>query len=135
MSLALFAYTRRADRDPQFILDLGLVYMVFTAVALAVVFHWAPQLAVSPVRPEISWAGAVIIMSAAIVPSTPRKTLIASFIAVSMNPLVMLLAGARGIGDFGPATNALMMHYPERDRVARLVRLHTQSRQRSAIHS
>src|SRR5262245_18447714 len=37
-SLLLFAYSRRANRDPRRILDLGLVYMVFTALALALTF-------------------------------------------------------------------------------------------------
>jgi hypothetical protein len=31
VSLALFAYTRKGERDPRFVLDLGLWYMVFTA--------------------------------------------------------------------------------------------------------
>jgi hypothetical protein len=39
VSLALFAYIRRGDRDPRFVLDLGLWYMVFTAFALSVMFH------------------------------------------------------------------------------------------------
>ena len=39
VSLALFAYTRRGQRDPKFVLDLGLVYMVFTAFALSQLFH------------------------------------------------------------------------------------------------
>ena len=37
-SLLLFAYTRTANRDPQRILDLGLVYMVVTALALGLTF-------------------------------------------------------------------------------------------------
>ena len=32
-SLLLFAYTRRGERDPLTVLDLGLAYMVFTAFA------------------------------------------------------------------------------------------------------
>ena len=30
-----------------------------------------------------------------------------------MNPIGMLWARARGLWDFGPATNALLMHYPD----------------------
>src|SRR5215204_7575955 len=30
-SLVLFSYTRRGERDPRSVLDLGLAYMVFTA--------------------------------------------------------------------------------------------------------
>ena len=43
-SLLLFAYTRTANRDPQRILDLGLVYMVLTALALGLTFHSGPIL-------------------------------------------------------------------------------------------
>src|SRR3981081_845253 len=39
VSLGLFAYTRRSQRDPRFILDLGLGYLIFTAVALSVTLH------------------------------------------------------------------------------------------------
>src|SRR3954468_14321188 len=42
ISLALFLYIRLGNRDPQFLLDLGLVYMVFTTLALALLMHWAP---------------------------------------------------------------------------------------------
>src|SRR5437660_1539185 len=40
ISLALFLYIRLGNRDPQFLLDLGLVYMVFTTLALALLMHW-----------------------------------------------------------------------------------------------
>jgi hypothetical protein len=43
-SLLLFAYTRTANRDPQRILDIGLVYMVLTALALGLTFHSGPIL-------------------------------------------------------------------------------------------
>jgi len=112
-SLALFFYIRNGDRDPRFILDLGLVYMVFTAAALGLVIHWYPLPQEWPVSPTISWIGAVVLMSAAIVPNSPMKTLIASLIAVSMNPLGMLIAKARGTWDFGSLSNVLVMHYPD----------------------
>ena len=52
-------------------------------------------------------------MFAAIVPNSPTKTLVAGLIAVSMNPLGMLIVKARGIWDFGPLSNVLLMHYPD----------------------
>ena len=59
------------------------------------------QIAIHPdgfrVFPMITWVGAVILMSSAIVPNTPGKTLIAGFIAASMNPLGFFIAKARGI--------------------------------------
>jgi eukaryotic-like serine/threonine-protein kinase len=112
-SLALFFYIRKGDREPRFVLDLGLVYMVFTAFSLGLIIHWSPVPKEWPVSPMISWIGAVVLMSAAIVPNSPMKTLIAALIAVSMNPLGMLIAKARGTWDFGSLSNALVMHYPD----------------------
>jgi serine/threonine-protein kinase len=112
-SLLVFAYTRTANRDPQRILDIGLAYMILTALALGVTFHSGPILPTLSVSPEISWIGAVILMFSAIVPSTRTKTLFAGLIAASMNPVGMLWARAQGYWDFGPASNALLMHYPD----------------------
>ena len=112
-SLLLFAYTRTANRDPQRILDLGLAYMVLTALALGLTVHSGPILPTRSVSPQISWIGAVILMFSAIVPSTRTKTLLAGLLAASMNPVGMLWARAQGSWDFGPASNALLMHYPD----------------------
>ncbi len=112
-SLSLFFYTRKADRNPRFILDLGLAYLVLTALALGVLFHWDRVPAGFPVTPMFTWIGPVVLMFAAIVPNSPPRTLVAGLIAVSMNPLGMFIAKARGSWDFGPSSNALLMHYPD----------------------
>jgi serine/threonine-protein kinase len=113
VSLALFAFTRRSQRDPRFILDLGLGYLIFTAFALSVTLHLGGAPEGTHVFPMITWVGVAVIMFAAMVPSTPRKTFITSLIAVSMNPISMLVQKANGSWDFGPWTNALVMHYPD----------------------
>ena len=112
-SLLLFAYTRTANRNPQRILDLGLGYMILTSLALGLTFHSGPILPTLSVAPQISWIGAVILMFSAIVPSTRTKTLLAGLVAASMNPVGMLWARAQGYWNFGPASNALLMHYPD----------------------
>src|SRR5256885_10710676 len=91
VSLALYLYTRRTNRGPRFVLDLGLSYMVYTAVALGVMFHLGGVPPHYMIRPEISWIGVVVLIFAAIVPTTPRKMLTAGIIAVSMNPVSMLI--------------------------------------------
>ena len=119
VSLALFAYTRRSKRDPAFILDLGLAYLVLTSFALGAMAHFGivaqgvRVLDPAMVRPEISWIGAVILMGAAIVPNAPAKVLAASLVAVSMNPLAMLIARSTYDIDIGPSRNVLLMHYPD----------------------
>jgi serine/threonine-protein kinase len=113
VSLGLYLYTRRKDSDPRLSLDLGLVYMVYTAVALGLLIHWEKVPQGLHVFPVISWIGAIVLIFAAIVPSTPGKTLVAGLIAVSMNPIGMVAAKLRGVWDFGGWENVLVMHYPD----------------------
>jgi serine/threonine protein kinase len=112
LSLALFGYTRTGERNPRFVLDLGLMYMIATAFALALIFHLG-GISSGDVMPEISWVGAVVLMFAAIVPTTPRKMLLAGLVAASMNPIAMLISKAQGTWDFGPSSRVLLMHYPD----------------------
>jgi serine/threonine-protein kinase len=113
LSLAVYWYTRRTHGDPQRVLDFGLGYMVLMALALGLMFHVDAGPSGRTVGPEISWVGAVVLMSAGIVPTHPVKMLVAGLVAVSMNPLSMMMARARGSWDFGPPRNALVMHYPD----------------------
>src|SRR5687767_141058 len=99
VSLALYFYIHRGDRDPERIIDIGLAYMVLTAFAVGV-----PGMDTSPV---IGWTGPVLLMAAAVVPAPTRKFAIAGFIAASMDPLgMMLVYPSVGIG------GAILMHSP-----------------------
>ena len=111
VSLAVYAYTR-GNRDPHSVLDLGLVFMVAMAAGAGLIQHWDPNRAVHDIKPEISWIGAIVLMSAAIVPTSPLKMLIAGTLAVSMNPFGMLIARVRGVW-LGPPSDILVMHYQD----------------------
>ena len=113
LSIALFIYTRRSRHEPQFVLDLGLVYMVVMALALGLMFHWGPVPEGWSILPEISWVGVMLLIFAALLPTSAPKLLIAGSIAVAMNPLGMLIAQARGIWNLGSPWNAVLMHYPD----------------------
>ena len=77
-SVLLFFYTRRSPITTRGrMLDLGLALHGPHRVRLGLMFHWEPMPADAPIAPEISWIGAVVLMFAAIVPSTPGKTAVA----------------------------------------------------------
>ncbi|HET7456429.1 MAG TPA: serine/threonine-protein kinase, partial [Gemmatimonadaceae bacterium] len=119
ISLALYFYTRHTRRDPRRVLDLGLVYLVVMGLALGLMIHTGVEPGDTPsanallIRPEISWIGVVVLITAAIVPSTPGKMAIAGLIAVSMNPVAMLHIRSQGHWDFLRWTDVLLMHYPD----------------------
>ncbi len=114
-SLGMYAYARTTKRDPAFILNLGLVYMVVTAFYIGLITHWfvTPTITTMNIEPVISWIGVVILMFAAVIPASPKKLIIAGLIAASMNPIGMFVSRARGMWDFGRSVNALLMHYPD----------------------
>src|SRR3954469_18431417 len=113
MSLGLYLYLRAREHDPQFIINLGLGYMVASAGALALMFHLrAPMTGPMDVSPMISWIGPIILMFAALVPGSPWKLFLAGLVAASMDPLGMAISQAVGHYQYGPFRNALLMHYP-----------------------
>jgi serine/threonine-protein kinase len=111
-SLALFFYLRR-ERDPRFVVDLGLGHMVALALAIGVAMHWGPASGEwRKVSPVITWIGPVILMFSGIVPIPPRKMAIAGFLAASMDPVGMLICRAYGHYTFDSLSDVLVMHYP-----------------------
>jgi hypothetical protein len=113
ISLGLYTYLRLGDRNPAFVMNLGLAYMVVCTAAIGLMSHWG-SFANTPAygSPMLSWSGPVILMFAALVPATPRKMAVAGFIAASMDPLGMMAAHAAGVYPHGGLMYALLMHYP-----------------------
>ena len=112
-SLGLYLFSRKPGRPPRLMLDLGLVYLVFTALDIALIWHWDAGNRATSVEPTFSWAGSLVLMFAAIIPNPPWKTLFAGLIAASTNPIGMLIARAYGSWDFGATGNIFLMHYPD----------------------
>src|SRR5215471_18648646 len=112
VSLALFFYSRRSKADPRSILNLGLVYLVVVSFAIGQMFHWSP-VGHASTAPMISWIGVVVLMFSAITPGTPLRTFVVGLLAVSMNPVGMLIARARGNWDFEHTSDVLVMHFPD----------------------
>ncbi len=114
ISLGLYVYLRTGDRDPGFVMNLGLAYMVVCTAAIGLMSHWGSFSTTPPVygSPMLSWSGPVILMFAALVPASPRKMLVAGFIAASMDPLGMMVAHALGVYPHGGLGYGILMHYP-----------------------
>src|SRR5215470_15683603 len=112
VSIALFLYVRSSTRPPGFILDLGLAYLVLTALELSVMVHWSPIPEDWRLSPEISWIGPVLLMFAAIVPVSPMKMLVAGLVTASMDPAGMWASGLAGHHHLGSPRDVLVMHYP-----------------------
>jgi serine/threonine-protein kinase len=94
-------------------MDLALGYMVAMAFGMGVLIHWArPWFVPTSVAPMITWTGPIILITAAIVPASPRKMLVAGLVAASMDPIGMVIAQTVGRYHFGPLRNAFLMHYP-----------------------
>jgi hypothetical protein len=113
ISLGMFLFTRSRERDPRFVMDLALVYMIACAACIGLMIHWGPP-SYTPMdaRPMITWTAPVILIFAALMPAPPWKMAMAGFIAASMDPLGMIIAQADGVYHFGPLRNAFLMHYP-----------------------
>src|SRR4051812_20232516 len=113
LSLSLSAYSRKSKRDPAVILDIGLVYVVISSLALGILWHAGTPPPGYQFMTQISWVGALLLMFAAIVPTPPAKMLAVGLLAASMNPIAMIIGMRRVSGDFGSPVIALVMHYPD----------------------
>jgi len=63
--------------------------------------------------PMLSWIGIMVMVFAALLPADPLRMTVAALIAVSMNPVGMLIARARGTWPFESWLTAWSMHYPD----------------------
>jgi serine/threonine-protein kinase len=93
---AVFVYVRYASHGLQTKSDAGLIFMLLNALFIAMVNTWAIAPTVETMR-HLSWNTIVILITAMIVPATPRKMLAASLGAASMDPLGVWMAHLRGV--------------------------------------
>lgn len=95
LSLVMLVLAARLRHRPVLLLDIGLVFMVLTSAIIAGWNQWLPI--EGRTGPSISWICIIILVYPTITPNTPGKILAAGVAAASMDPLGVLLAGARGI--------------------------------------
>ena len=107
-SALMYLYVRRAPQQPDTKLTAGLAYMVLNAVFVAV-FNSQVRLEAVPSTPSVSWNAVLILVFSMISPASPRRMLLASLAAASMDPLGVWVAHLRG----APTPSALftLLHY------------------------
>src|SRR5437764_7362701 len=96
ISFALFLYIRYAQCTPQSKTDFSLWYMLTNAAAIAVL-NTVIRPPTADSMGHLSWVTIVILVSSMVMPSAPRKILIASLVAASMDPLGVWIAHLRGL--------------------------------------
>jgi serine/threonine-protein kinase len=95
ISFFMWGYVRFSGDSARRKTDAGLAFLVWNAMGIAVLNTW-----VLPPPPEqtihLSWITVAILVYAVIAPASPRKMLVASLIAASMDPLALWLAYLMG---------------------------------------
>jgi eukaryotic-like serine/threonine-protein kinase len=106
VSLWLWRYIRQLSCRPRVALDLALVYEVLLAFGVGIVNQWEPHRVLAG---RLSWICVLVLLFPMLVPNTPRKTLIASLAAASMDPVGLLIAHWRGLEV--PAFTVILWNY------------------------
>jgi eukaryotic-like serine/threonine-protein kinase len=92
-SLAMTVLARRLSGKPVLV-DVGSGYLVLQCALVSILSQWAPV----PISPRVSWVCIPILFYPAIVPNTPKRTLVTSLLAASTEPLALyLLSQLRGV--------------------------------------
>jgi eukaryotic-like serine/threonine-protein kinase len=94
-NIATCIYVRRTRHPLQKKVDAGLVLMWLNAVLIAALNTWSQESLMHVTMP--SWATMVILVFSMIVPTTPRRMLIASLAAASMDTVAYGIASLRGL--------------------------------------
>jgi serine/threonine-protein kinase len=91
LSLGLYWFARGSKRSPRFLLDLALVYEVLIALSIGLLDYAVGTPA------GVSWIAVIILLFPSVIPSAPWKTLVAAFLAASMDPLAAVFWKSRGV--------------------------------------
>lgn len=95
LAALMWLFVRLAPHTAQAKADVGLLFFVGNAAAVALLNNWARSPIIDVVR-HVSWNAVVILVGAMIIPGSPRKMLVTALAAASMDPLAVGLAHLRG---------------------------------------
>jgi tRNA A-37 threonylcarbamoyl transferase component Bud32 len=103
----VFLYLRYAHVMPHAQCTAGIWVMLFNALLITALELTNLEMAAHAIG-HPSWIAILILTSAMIMPTTPRRTLTGSLVAASMGPVGMMLMGAAGRPVPPPATIAVL---------------------------
>jgi hypothetical protein len=92
-SLLMTVLAGRLSSKPKLLVDVGSGYLVLQCLLVSILGQWAPV----PISPRVSWVVIPILFYPAIVPNTPKKTLVTSLLAASTEPVALLISHLRGV--------------------------------------
>jgi serine/threonine protein kinase len=92
-SLLITVLARRHTLTSTQLVDVGSGYLVLQCLLVSILGQWAPV----PITPRVSWVCIPILFYPAIVPNTPKKTLVTSLLAASTEPLALVISHLRGV--------------------------------------
>lgn len=93
ISALVYTYAAKAVGRPDTLVALGIAYEVVLAFAIGVINQWEPNVLAG----RLSWICALILLYPTIVPASPRKILVGSLLAATMDPVGLLVAQLRGV--------------------------------------
>jgi tRNA A-37 threonylcarbamoyl transferase component Bud32 len=106
-SALVYHYAPIACKQPETLVDLSVGYEVVLALAIGVINQWEPQVLAG----RLSWICALVLLHPTIVPGPPRKILIGSLLAASMDPVGLWIAWLRGV-DLPPLGALIWAYLP-----------------------
>jgi len=110
LAAAVYLYVCYSPHAPHLKADAGLVLMLLNSAGIAMLETWA----VDPSHESLghlSWIPIVILLSAMVMPGSPRKMLAAALVSASMGPVGVWLAHLRGV-DVPGVVDTLAMAMP-----------------------
>jgi tRNA A-37 threonylcarbamoyl transferase component Bud32 len=94
--VAVFLYVRYAKCGSEKKADAGLGFMIFNAIAIALINNWVNSPSLASLG-YVSWNTVVILVSSVILSTSRPKMLVAALVAASMDPLGVWINHLRGV--------------------------------------
>jgi serine/threonine-protein kinase len=110
VAILMFGYVRYSAHAPQTKVDVALGYLLLNAFGVAILNAWT-YLPMEVPAMYVSWNAVVILVFSMVAGTTPRKILVASLAAASMDPLGVWLRHLTG-GEVPGVFNTFVMFLP-----------------------